>query len=228
VCSHCYSRSTVFRIICNQHLIPLNGSTCPTQKTLSPFTFTISADKRYLLLAQNVVKLFRHSYLAQYTLYDIQTRWVLASFRSRPHFSIATLIPDSESIKLRHSPHQDEWPYLHYARFTPAGNALVWVQSYDIYYREEVRSASVHRITHDAVPGVVYNGIPDWLYEGKWHLRGYIACVDEDLFVEIIRKNQRRITWMRAQSKSYLLFNLLKLLILAAYNLSFIIYMFLA
>ncbi|EDX03979.1 GD22563 [Drosophila simulans] len=115
-----------------------------TFKTLSPFTFTISADKRYLLLAQNVVKLFRHSYLAQYTLYDIQT---------------------SESIKLRHSPHQDEWPYLHYARFTPAGNALVWVQSYDIYYREEVRSASVHRITHDAVPGVVYNGIPDWLYE---------------------------------------------------------------
>ncbi|XP_043648359.1 uncharacterized protein LOC122616848 isoform X1 [Drosophila teissieri] len=115
-----------------------------TFKTLSPYHFTISADKRYLLLAQNVVKLFRHSYLAQYTLYDIQT---------------------SESIKLRHSPQQDEWPYLHYARFTPAGNALVWVQSYDIYYREEVRSASVHRITHDGVPGVVYNGIPDWLYE---------------------------------------------------------------
>ncbi|XP_017111403.1 uncharacterized protein LOC108135250 isoform X1 [Drosophila elegans] len=115
-----------------------------TFKTLAPFTFTISADKRYLLLAQNVVKLFRHSYLAQYTLYDIQT---------------------SESIKLRHSPHLDDWPYLLYARFTPAGNALVWVQNYDIYFREEVRSPAVHRITHDAVPGVVYNGIPDWLYE---------------------------------------------------------------
>ncbi|KAH8333609.1 hypothetical protein KR059_001206, partial [Drosophila kikkawai] len=115
-----------------------------TFKTLAPFTFTISADKRYLLLAQNVVKLFRHSYLAQYTLYDIQT---------------------SESIKLRHSQHQDEWPYLHFARFTPAGNAMVWVQGYDIYYRTEVRSPTVHRITHDAVPGVVYNGIPDWLYE---------------------------------------------------------------
>ncbi|XP_017154892.1 uncharacterized protein LOC108163886 isoform X1 [Drosophila miranda] len=115
-----------------------------TFKTLAPFTFTISADKRYLLLAQNVVKLFRHSYLAQYTLYDIQT---------------------SESIKLRHSPHQDEWPYLHYARFSPRGNGLVWVQSYDIYYRKEARGTTAHRITHDAVPGVVYNGIPDWLYE---------------------------------------------------------------
>ncbi|XP_022232305.2 uncharacterized protein LOC111080796 isoform X2 [Drosophila obscura] len=115
-----------------------------TFKTLAPFTFTISADKRYLLLAQNVVKLFRHSYLAQYTLYDIQT---------------------SESIKLRHSPHQDEWPYLHYARFSPRGNGLVWVHSYDIYYRKEARGTTAHRITHDAVPGVVYNGIPDWLYE---------------------------------------------------------------
>ncbi|KAH8293230.1 hypothetical protein KR018_000532 [Drosophila ironensis] len=115
-----------------------------TFKTLAPFTFTISADKRYLLLAQNAVELFRHSYLAQYTLYDIQT---------------------SESIRLRHSGQPDEWPYLHYARFTPAGSALVWVQGYDIYYKQEARSPVVHRITHDAVPGVVYNGVPDWLYE---------------------------------------------------------------
>ncbi|EDW76193.2 uncharacterized protein Dwil_GK14793 [Drosophila willistoni] len=115
-----------------------------TFKTLAPFTFTISPDKRYLLLAQNVVKLFRHSYLAQYTLYDIQT---------------------SESIKMRHSMHQDEWPYLHYARFATTGNALIWVYNYDIYYRQEVRTANVYRISHDAVPGIVYNGIPDWLYE---------------------------------------------------------------
>ncbi|XP_043070568.1 inactive dipeptidyl peptidase 10 isoform X2 [Drosophila grimshawi] len=115
-----------------------------TFKNLSPFTFSISADKRYLLLAQNVVKLFRHSYLAQYTLYDIHT---------------------SETIKLRLNPHQDEWPYLHFARFSSAGNALIWVLNYEIYYRQEVRSTHAYRITHDAVPGVVYNGIPDWLYE---------------------------------------------------------------
>ncbi|XP_064553883.1 uncharacterized protein Dpp10 isoform X2 [Drosophila montana] len=115
-----------------------------TFKTLAPFTFSISADKRFLLLAQNVVKLFRHSYLAQYTLFDIHT---------------------SEAIKLRHNRQQDEWPYLHYARFTSAGNALIWVHNYDIYYRQEVRASHAYRITHDAVPGVVYNGIPDWLYE---------------------------------------------------------------
>ncbi|KAL7741855.1 hypothetical protein ACLKA6_012072 [Drosophila palustris] len=115
-----------------------------TFKNLSPFTFSISADKRYLLLAQNVVKLFRHSYLAQYTLYDIHT---------------------SETVKLRNIQLQDEWPYLHYASFTGAGNALIWVYNYDIYYRQEVRATHAYRITHDAVPGIVYNGIPDWLYE---------------------------------------------------------------
>lgn len=44
------------------------------QKTLSPASFSISFDKKYLLLTQNVRKLFRHSYLAQYTVFDIQTR----------------------------------------------------------------------------------------------------------------------------------------------------------
>ncbi|XP_039952053.1 inactive dipeptidyl peptidase 10 [Bactrocera tryoni] len=134
-----------------------------TYKTLAPYTFSISADKRYILLAQNVVKLFRHSFLAQYTLFDIQT---------------------SESIKLKIDAHGDEWPYLHYARFvstqaanrdnasttsnsiTTGGNALVMVYNYDIYYCQGPRSTNhVYRITRDAVPGIVYNGIPDWLYE---------------------------------------------------------------
>ncbi|XP_013101716.2 inactive dipeptidyl peptidase 10 isoform X1 [Stomoxys calcitrans] len=115
-----------------------------TFKTLAPYTFTISADKRYLMVSQNVIKLFRHSFLAQYTLFDIQT---------------------SESIKLKIDSSDDEWPYLHYARFTPHNNAIVLVYNYDIYYCQGARSQFVHRITRDGVPGVVFHGIPDWLYE---------------------------------------------------------------
>lgn len=115
-----------------------------TYKTLAPYTFSISADKRFILLAQNVVKLFRHSYLAQYTVFDIQT---------------------SESIKIKIDGHVDEWPYLHYARFTPSGNYIIVVYNYDIYYIPGPRSNQVYRVTKDAIPGVVYNGIPDWLYE---------------------------------------------------------------
>lgn len=59
------------------------------QKTLAPAKFSISVDKKYLLLAQNVQKLFRHSFLAQYTVFDIQTRWVIylaTVFRARATF----------------------------------------------------------------------------------------------------------------------------------------------
>lgn len=44
------------------------------QKNLAPAKFSISADKKYLLLAQNVQKLFRHSFLAQYRVFDVQSR----------------------------------------------------------------------------------------------------------------------------------------------------------
>lgn len=61
-----------------------------------------------------------------------------------------------------------EWPYLHHAQFAPEGHSLVMVYNYDIYYRRGPRSHQSYRVTSDAVPGVVSNGIPDWLYEGEF------------------------------------------------------------
>lgn len=84
------------------------------------------------------------------------------------------LFARSETVRLRHNQLQDEWPYLHYARFTGVDNALIWVHNYDIYYRQEVRATHAYRVSQDAVPGVVYNGIPDWLYEGEFrNIEGY-------------------------------------------------------
>lgn len=52
-----------------------------------------------------------------------------------------------------------------HAQFTPRGHSLVLVHNYDIYYKMGPK-ASTYRITKTAVPGIIYNGIPDWLYEG--------------------------------------------------------------
>ncbi|XP_037042079.1 inactive dipeptidyl peptidase 10 [Bradysia coprophila] len=115
-----------------------------TFKTLAPVRFSLSADKKYLLLALNVQKLFRHSQIAQYSVYDIQT---------------------SENIPLSHIADDMDWPYLHYAQFTPKGHSLIMVYNYDIFYRLGPRTYESYRVTDDAIPGVIYNGIPDWLYE---------------------------------------------------------------
>lgn len=46
------------------------------------------------------------------------------------------------------------------------------VYNYDIYYKTGPKSAQSYRITKNAVPGIIYNGVPDWLYEGRWLVVG--------------------------------------------------------
>ena len=41
------------------------------------------------------------------------------------------------------------------------------VYNYDIYYKTGPKSAQSYRITKTGVPGVIFNGVSDWLYEGK-------------------------------------------------------------
>jgi inactive dipeptidyl peptidase 10 len=62
---------------------------------------------------------------------------------------------------------EEEWPFLLHAQFTPRGHSIVMVYNYDIYYKTGPKSAQSYRITKTAIPGVIYNGVPDWLYEGK-------------------------------------------------------------
>lgn len=71
----------------------------------------------------------------------------------------------SESISLTPKS-EEEWPFLLHAQFTPRGHSLVMVYNYDIYYKTGPKSAQSFRITKTAVPGIIYNGVPDWLYEG--------------------------------------------------------------
>lgn len=41
------------------------------------------------------------------------------------------------------------------------------VQNYDIYYKTSPTSNIEYRVTNTAVPGILSNGFPDWLYEGN-------------------------------------------------------------
>lgn len=56
---------------------------------------------------------------------------------------------------------------MQHAQFTPEGHSIIMVYNSDIYYRRTSHSYGTYRVTNDAVPGIVYNGVPDWLYEGN-------------------------------------------------------------
>lgn len=63
--------------------------------------------------------------------------------------------PKSQRTRLQHS----EW----------LGNstALIIITENDIYLKQSPADEEDIRLTHTGVPGLIYNGITDWLYQGK-------------------------------------------------------------
>lgn len=118
----------------------------------------MSADRKYLLLSHNIRKVYRHSTLAQYTVFDIVTS---ESFPLTPRNN------NNRQLFPELTEESTNWPHLQYASFGPRGHALVMVYNFNIYYTNGVKSVQTYRITNTGVPGIIFNGIADWLYEGE-------------------------------------------------------------
>ncbi|KAF4520671.1 hypothetical protein B566_EDAN006347 [Ephemera danica] len=119
---------------------------CVLQRQLNAINFSVSSDLNYVLLISDVTKVFRYSTEARYNIYEVATE---------NHYPL-TPLDDSE----------EDAPLLQLVQWSPRGNALAFIYRNDIYYRAEASSnAKVVRLTTSGEPGVVFNGVPDWLYE---------------------------------------------------------------
>ncbi|GFU47836.1 inactive dipeptidyl peptidase 10 [Nephila pilipes] len=103
--------------------------------------YIISADQNYVLLLHNVIKLYRYSFKAKYKIYDVANK------------KISSL-----------HPFEDPEGYLQYATWGPRDNQLVYVHENNLFYLSEVNGTH-HQISTNGVESVIFNGIPDWLYE---------------------------------------------------------------
>lgn len=56
---------------------------------------------------------------------------------------------------------------LQLATWAPRGNGLAYVYQNNIYYRPEAEVAVDYQITDNGVFEAIYNGVPDWVYEGE-------------------------------------------------------------
>lgn len=83
-----------------------------------------------------------------------------------------------------------EGPMLHLAMWTPKGHGLITVKDNDIFYRPAPRSSTGYRVTDTGIPGRIYNGIPDWLYEGNILL---LFKVTKAFFIVIIRLKKKTV-----------------------------------
>ncbi|XP_048050704.1 inactive dipeptidyl peptidase 10-like isoform X1 [Megalobrama amblycephala] len=103
--------------------------------------FAVSPDLNYVLLAYDVRKVYRYSYLASYLIFNLQTR------------EVHELNPPEVSDCV-----------LQFASWGIHGQQLVYIFENNIYYQPEVKNSSL-RLTSSGQDGLVFNGITDWLYE---------------------------------------------------------------
>ncbi|CAG5056647.1 unnamed protein product [Parnassius apollo] len=96
-----------------------------------------SNDLKYFLLATNVTKVYRYSALAYISVYDIELKSI---------------------SKIGQGPTQ--------VAVWGSGCALAYVENNNVYYVPNVtRPDIVAALTTDGIPGELYNGATDWIYE---------------------------------------------------------------
>lgn len=86
--------------------------------------------------------MFRHSYVAKYSVVNLSTKVV------------NEIVANNERL-------------LQYATWGPVGSSVVFVVRNNIYYKPNAHQKNVIEVTKDGSLGHIYNGIPDWVYEGK-------------------------------------------------------------
>ncbi|KAG8177760.1 hypothetical protein JTE90_009299, partial [Oedothorax gibbosus] len=103
--------------------------------------YSISTDLKYVLLFYDITQIYKYSFEARYIIYEIE---------SGISYPLWPLNKPGEKIR--------------YAAWGPKGNQMVYVYQNNIYYIAKVNGTH-YAVTKNGVEGVVFNGIPDWLYE---------------------------------------------------------------
>jgi len=125
------------------------------------FRFKLSPDLKYVMLAFRPQRLFRHSFLAQYDIYNVAT-----GRRIKLQPDLDELIKQLGGPAPPPLPRGQAPPQLpvEYAMWGPRGNSIAYVFGANIYYRETPESLDV-MVTQTGRPGVIFNGVADWVYE---------------------------------------------------------------
>ena len=128
------------------------------------FKFKLSPDQKYVMLAYRPQRLFRHSFLAQYKIYNIATG---RSVKLQPDQDklFAALGGGGPGAPPPLPPGQSPPPPpLELAMWGPVGSSLAYVFGANIYYRDTPESQDI-MVSTSGRPGVVFNGVADWVYE---------------------------------------------------------------
>lgn len=75
-------------------------------------------------------------------------------------------------VRLKDSP-KVQRTRLQYATWLGNTTSLLIVVDNDMYVKQSPSDEEDNRITNTGLPDLVYNGVPDWLYQGDYFLHTY-------------------------------------------------------
>lgn len=101
-------------------------------------SFTLSPDSKKILVRHSLTQVFRHSYVAKYDILDVAT-------------GASKVIHNGEKVQ--------------YCQWAPNSDKVAYVHDNNVFIHYTDDSTPHVQITKDGIVGVVYNGIPDWVYE---------------------------------------------------------------
>ncbi|RZF37997.1 hypothetical protein LSTR_LSTR006396 [Laodelphax striatellus] len=119
-----------------QKATPLGDGSYMKNNSASNYFYT--DDVEWIALSTDCEEIYRYSNLCNYTLIEIKTG--------------NTFIPAGGKK-------------LQLLRWIPKSHSLVYVLENDVYYQECPKTDAAKRISTNGKPGVVYNGVGDWVYE---------------------------------------------------------------
>jgi dipeptidyl-peptidase-4 len=112
----------------------------PDDKLISIYDYTFNRDESRILLTTNISKIYRHSFEAQFWIYDLVTKSI-------------SLLADTGNLQL--------------ATFSPDGLKVAFVKNNNLYYKNLVTN-SIKQVTSDGKINSIINGSPDWVYEEEF------------------------------------------------------------
>lgn len=104
-------------------------------------TYSFSEDEQKLILAIDKERIYRHSYLAEFSIYDLETNELTPVYQRGTKTRLAALNPE--------------------------GDKVAFVFENNLYYKD-LNTSRIVQITEDGLENQVINGATDWVYEEEF------------------------------------------------------------
>jgi dipeptidyl-peptidase 4 len=132
-------------------------------RTFTEYSF--SADEKKILLTTNKENIYRHSYIADYYIFDTKTN---------------TFHPLSKNGKQQ------------LATFSPNGNKIAFVRENNLYTHDLLTGVE-KQITSDGKRNFIINGAPDWVYEEEFAFSKAFAWSPDNNHIAFYRFDEERV-----------------------------------